>query len=281
VAELEPLWRPTSIFLPTEPVRTDTMPVAVGTDLGNAYLKPLWRPDSGNWLARELIGLRLAAGIGLEAPACCVYDLGAAEAPEDRDGNSSQDGPALLIRAIEWVFWDGTPATLKLVSNKADIAALVVLDTWLRNTDRYPPVGIGLPAPDANRANLQNVALSRDLERNHRFRLRAVDFNRTLDAERILDSQKLGTDAVTDERIYGLFPAFGAAIRRGHLEQSIMRLEALPSETIRTVVKEVPETWWPSLSVRDATEAFLMQRREMVRSKIESLLAPLLGWLGT
>jgi hypothetical protein len=281
MADPAPPWRPTSISLPSEPLRTDTMPVAVETDLGGAYLKPLWTADSGNWLAREMIGLRLAIALGLEAPLCSVYDVSGFETPEDRDENPSLEGPALLIQRIEWAFWDGTPASLKLVSNKLDIAGLVVLDTWLRNTDRYPPVDAGLPPPDPNRANLQNVALSRDPARNRRSRLRAVDFNRTLHAERILDPQKLGPDAVTDERIYGLFPAFRAAIRRTQLEHFVAKLDALPSEVIRAIVNEVPDVWWPAPAARDATEAFLMQRREMVRSKIVSLLRPALGWLNT
>jgi hypothetical protein len=279
VAEARPPWRPTSIFLPSLPIRTDTMPVAVGTDVGNAYLKARWRPESGSWLAREMIGLRLATALGLEAPACCVYDLGAAETPEDRDGNSAEDGPALLVEAIEWILWDGTAATLSSISNKADVAGLVVLDTWLRNTDRYRPTLAGQPLPDPKLGNLDNVALSTDAQRQRRFRLRAVDFNRTLHPQTTLDAGHMGPQAVSDEGIYGLFPAFGAVIKKQHLQEFINRLDGIPSEQIRTVVGEVPELWWPNAEAKAATEGFLMQRREMVRSRMESLMAPLLGWL--
>ena len=185
-------WQPTTVSLPSEPIFTDTKPVAVVTDLDIAYLKPLWTPQSGNWLVREMIGLRLARALGLDAPRCAVYELSAEEAPEDRDGEIAGAGPALLVEKIEWVYWDGTPATLARVSNRSDLAGLVILDTWLRNTDRYPPYVVGGDGPNPERSNLQNVALSRDPQRRNRFRIRAVDYSRALHPGFELEAQKLG-----------------------------------------------------------------------------------------
>jgi hypothetical protein len=275
------VWGPSSISIPGPAVNSATRPVPVSTNAGDAFLKPMWPDIPANLLAREMIGLRLAQAIGLDAPACCVYELGMGETVRDMAGNECDDGPALLVQSIPWANWDGTPEGLSPISNKRDLAGLVVLDTWLRNCDRYPPIATGRAVPTPSDGNLQNVALSPDTEKRHAFRVRAVDFSNTLHPGVDLDPLQLGPDAVADPGVYGLFPPFRALIKPVHVDSVVARLDSLSTQAIRGILEGVPQLWWPKPDCRAAVESFVLQRREMVRTKVKVLLGPLLGWLGT
>jgi hypothetical protein len=275
------VWGPTSISTPGLAVSSATRPVPVSTDCGDAFLKPMWADIPANLLAREMIGLRLAQAIGLDAPACCVYELGMGEMVRDMAGEECSDGPALLVQRIPWAFWDGTPEGLRPIRNKRDLAGLVVLDTWLRNSDRYPPIAEGRAVPTPSYGNLQNVALSPDTEMPRAFRVRAVDFSNTLHPGRNLDPLKLGPAAVADPGVYGLFPPFRGLIKPAHVESFVGRLDSLSTQKIRGIMDCVPQLWWPTSDCRGAVESFVLQRREMVRTRIKALLGQQLSWLGS
>ncbi len=65
-----------------------------------------------------------------------------------------QPGPCFATRLAEGGSWDGRGALLDALEHPEHIPGLVVLDTWLRNPDRY------LVRAGRARRNLRNVVLT-------------------------------------------------------------------------------------------------------------------------
>ncbi len=280
MAEPPAPWQPTKITLTGEPVKTATRPALCVTDAGDAYLKAMWAPGTGEMLIRELIGLRLAAALGLDAPPCVIHPLQPSEVARTSDAEECRAGPALLIRSIPWGIWDGTAKQLRMLTNREDLAGLVVLDTWLRNADRYPPAGPHVPAPGADDGSLANVALSPDPARPRRFRIRAVDFSHCLHPTLSLDPTRLGADAIADDAVYGLFPAFAALLRPRDVDRAVARLDGLSAGLVPGIMAEVPPEWWGLHGpIAPVVADFLTGRLAVVRSTIRGILGSRLGWL--
>jgi pimeloyl-ACP methyl ester carboxylesterase len=64
-----------------------------------------------------------------------------------------QPGPCFATQFVEGSSWDGRGALLDALEHPEHIPGLVVLDTWLRNPDRY------LVRAGRTRKNLRNVFL--------------------------------------------------------------------------------------------------------------------------
>lgn len=264
-------WRPATVTLTGPPIKTSTLPTPCATDAGDAYLKAVWTPGTGELLIREFIGLRLAAAMGLDAPACAIHALKGSELPRDDSGAYCREGPALLIEAIDWRIWTGQARQLELLSNREDVAGLVVLDTVLRNADRYPPVGGGAAVSVLEGGSIENVALSA-IPSRRRFRLRAVDFSHGLHPGLSLDPGKL-QEGVDDLAIYGLFPEFARQIRRADVDAAVERLGDLSAGLVRGIIGEIPASWWGMHGeMPDVVCDFLTGRIDVGRSRIGDLL---------
>ena len=73
-------------------------------------------------------------------------------------GSSAQAGPAFISKADNGEPWSGSKRELDRIFNKTDVTKLVILDTWIRNQDRYY---VRL-FPEKPRIKVDNVFLSDD-----------------------------------------------------------------------------------------------------------------------
>lgn len=93
------------------------------------------------------------------------------ELPFAKSGKA-EPGPAFVTRSEIGTTWGRDKRLLEKIDNADAISGLVVIDTWLRNTDRY-----FLPL---NRVNLGNVFFSRESSEDGKLSLRAMDFSNAI-----------------------------------------------------------------------------------------------------
>ncbi len=161
-------WQPTEVTQFINHVNSGAGTLIVGTDAGPGYLKALGNPDGPHALAKDFLGTHLAAKLGLP-----TFDYAVIEITEIDDlpffkSGKAEPGPAFITRSEYGATWGKDKRLLEKIDNPEAVSGLVVIDTWLRNTDRYY-----LPS---NRVNLDNVFFSRESSEDDKLSLRAMDF---------------------------------------------------------------------------------------------------------
>jgi hypothetical protein len=243
------------------------------TDIGPAFGKFIGNSEGPHVLAAELVGTRLAALLGLETLDHAVIDYDGVPEITLAEGRSAQPGPAWLTRKEERVDWSGEREDLDLLCNPADVAGLLVLDTWTRNCDRY------CPARQPPRVNRNNVFFSREGAPEGRFRLVAMDHTHAFTCGRELTPALTKIDVVKDETIFGLFPAFHEFIRPSDLHAACQRLGAISDAAIQAVVAAVPADWQVDAATRVALCNLLSSRRDFVAGDLPTRVFPQLELL--
>ncbi|MDM4013928.1 HipA family kinase [Roseiconus lacunae] len=130
-------------FQPTEIVRfIDNLDSGAGTlivetDVGRGYLKALGNPDGPHALVKDFIGTHLARELGLPTFDYAIVDVDEIDELPFFRGGIASPGPAFVTRSEGGTTWGKDLKILGKVGNPEVISGLVVVDTWLRNTDRY------------------------------------------------------------------------------------------------------------------------------------------------
>lgn len=259
------VWAPTRIKRVIKVLTgPSTCPVHAMTDAGEAIVKLLGNPQGPHALAREWIGTRVAAWLGLPTfdMALVAYD-GNLLIP----GISPTSGPSIAFRFTHGRVWSGSAEDLRACA-PAQIAGIAVIDTWLRNDDRYGPPVEGRPA----RINERNVYIADAPER-----LVAMDFTDALRLDRGASatlSPRLSNIAyVRDETVYGALPDFVPYLGEAALEPFLQRLGEVSPEVMARIVGEVPRAWDVSDAVRSAVVTFLIDRAAYLRRHLVANLA--------
>jgi hypothetical protein len=130
-------WQPTEVTQFINHVNSGAGTLIVGTDAGLAYLKALGNPDGPHALAKDLLGTHLASMLGLPTFDYAVIEVTDLDELPFFKGGNAEPGPAFVTRGEEGSVWDGSKRLLEKIDNSDVISGLVVVDTWLRNTDRY------------------------------------------------------------------------------------------------------------------------------------------------
>ena len=112
------------------------------------------------------------------------------------EGGQAEAAPCFVTRAEKGSTWDETQGDLDDLDRSDDLVRLVVLDTWLRNTDRHM-IHRGIPVP-----NKSNVYISAERSIGKFSRLIAIG--------------SLATSAITGKR-GGSKDARDCRARRPHL----------------------------------------------------------------
>ena len=147
-------WQPTLIKRVIEPLPTSTRPAKVLTDQGIGFLKGMGNPAGDEALAQELVGTELARWLGLKTPPFAIVAVRELEIPmEKAHQRVMREGPAFITQELKGMTGDGGATLLRRITNPEDIAKLVVLDTWIRNSDRHAPWLEG----QVNGSNLDNL----------------------------------------------------------------------------------------------------------------------------
>jgi hypothetical protein len=251
-------WRPRNIRRFIETRRSATSVARVETDAGEGFLKALGNPAGPHALACEWVGTKLADRFGLPTLDYALIDVTADDEIPLCDGGHALPGPAFITRAEKAYPWGGDTVSLEKLSNREDIAKLIVFDTWTRNCDRYPPAGAG------RNPHRDNVLLSREGAPRGRFILKAMDQTHCFTCGRELTRRISGLDTVQDSGVYGLFPEFRPLIAAAQIGQDCARLRTITRPLLETIVASVPAAWALEDSARRALVDFLVARADFV-----------------
>lgn len=264
-----PKWQPTQFERYEAGLGTSLQTARVVTDAGRAYLKAMGPHESPQLLAIEFIATRLAKWLKLP-----VLDFGIIEIDAKIDeirlmgDQLAHSGPAFVTRAIEAHTWGGSTEELENLINSHDIGRLIVLDTWLRNCDRY---STGLTGP---RANYDNVLLEHlSGEDDGKLRLIAMDHTHCFTCGRELDNKLQHLETIQDPRIFGLFPGFIPMVRQNDVEDAIGDLRTLDHLFVRDVVEQIPAEWQVSSNARTALFELIIRRASYVADNLPGVLA--------
>ncbi len=252
-------------------VRSSTDTVEVETDGGRAYVKAMGNRQGPHALACDLVGTQLAQWFGLPVLDWDVMIIGGKDEIRFLRGGQAQPGPAFATRALDAHAWSGHEKDLRSVVNSEVIPRLVVFDTWVLNCDRHPPdTRMRRPNPD-------NVILTGDRAPKGRLRLVPIDHGHCFTCGRDLDARIASINMRRDERIYGLFPAFGPHMTRDGVLAARAGLNEIDQDVVRDMIGSIPAEWQVPLKAREALLELVCDRAAYLAERIPSLFMLVCG----
>jgi hypothetical protein len=162
------------------------------------------------------------------------------------------------------VHWSGRAEDLKDLVNPEDLAALVLLDLWTLNCDRY--------RPDPLRVAIRNVFLSRHLAPEGKLRLVAMDHTHILTCGRPLNQALAHIDRIQNSQRFGLFPGFLPHVTWARALAARQRLEAVAPEAINAVITRLPREWLVDAATLEALGRFLLRRKDWLIGTFPALI---------
>ncbi|MBL8829751.1 MAG: hypothetical protein JNM18_22420 [Planctomycetaceae bacterium] len=178
------------------------------TDAGPAFLKAKGNPQGPHHLACEWVGTQLAAWLGLPTLPFVLLQIDQAvdEIPFLHGGFASS-GTAFVTQATSGHSRGGSLEELESLVNPEAISHLVLFDTWIRNSDRYPPPS------SVRKPNYDNVFLA-DVHNSERgtLKLPAIDHTHCLCGPDGLNGKVASIDRIKDEELYDLFRGFSTKV---------------------------------------------------------------------
>ncbi len=257
-------WQPTEVTQFINHVDSGAGTLIVRTDAGLAYLKALGNPDGPHSLVKDLLGTHLTAMLGLPTFDYAVIEISDLDELPFFKGGMALPGPAFVTRGEEGSVWGSDKRLLDKIDNRDVISGIVVVDTWLRNTDRYY-----LPK---SRVNWDNVFFSKESTEEGKLSLRVMDFSHAIQFGGELTTSVNSITNIKDEAIFGLFPEFRKRLSRNAVRRYVSNLGGLSRPQIEDAVGLIPSLWHLESSVRSALVSYLLQRASFVAESIESRL---------
>lgn len=262
-------WKPQTIIRFVQAYTSGTAVVRVETDRGEGYLKALGNPAGPHALACELVGTQLARWFKLPAFDFALINVTPDDEIPFHDGTMAAPGPAFITRFEAGLPWGGSKRELERIINRADIARLVVFDTWTQNCDRHAPPHM------RRRPNRDNVFFSRKGASGGKFILKAIDHTHCFTCGRELSSRLAQIAAVRDTGLYGMFAEFKPPlIERLDVAQAVADLKTLKQSEVEAMVAVVPAEWEVSDSARRGWIELICRRAEFVADTVTSLIWP-------
>lgn len=258
------------------------LPSVVVTDQGKAYIKCLGNPEGPHQLACDLIGTALADWFGLEVYDYSTFRINDSDEIPMKDGQYAIPGECFATRSTDGISWSGDSKDLQGIVNKDDICKMVILDTWVLNHDRCPPV---LPlanqgkeqthvsdVPISRKPNYDNVFISFGTESRSGLRLLAMDFSHAFTSGRPFSSKSFGIGHMQDDRVFGLFQAFKPYVQMTLVEKALEKLSEFDETIISEILEVIPSEWEVSGDMKAMMKNFVCRRAEYV---VDTLLSPL------
>jgi hypothetical protein len=237
--------------------------VPVETDAGRAILKVLGNPQGPHALVCELIGTRLAEALGLPVLSSAILELPAGVQVSLRDGCFAQAGPCWATRFEPHArVWDSTQQTLSQLVNDDDVTRLVILDTLLRNPDRFERRDPQFPTliQGNRRPNYDNVMLRPAGAGEPAVELVAFDFTSAFYRTDELSRRLFTIEHLRDGHVFGLFPGFEPHLSIGVAEDFLRRLPTTVAASLPRIFREVPGEWECSRAIVEEMQRFLIDR---------------------
>lgn len=261
-------WKPNVIVAEVDSLPTNSSVARVETDIGLGYLKAIGGGSGGpHPLACDLVGTMLAARIGLRTLDYGLIEVRDELRPMLGNGVRAVVGPAFISRAENGNTWGGSATELSRLGNPADIAGMVVFDTWTRNCDRYGPRENQEP-----RVNLRNVFLSHDGVAGSNPMLKPIDHGCCFTCDRDLTPRSLSGGM--DETVFGRFPGFGQRVRREDALRFVERIESITRAEVDRAIACVPTAWAVEASARTAWADWILLRGARIRRIVEREIQP-------
>lgn len=251
-------WCPTTVTRFIENRQTSASPIFVDTDAGEGVLKGLGNPSGPHALAAELVGSLLAEWMHIPTFDFSIIRVDPLDDLPLATGGSVHPGPAFISRLTPGFAWGGQPDVLHTLANTQDLTRLVVLDTWIRNCDRFRP----LPPPP--RKNYDNVYLRQP---HRKPELVAMDHSAAFTCGADLTRRLHSIDFVRDTLRYWQFPAFGAFWNELVFADAMHRLEEMNLQTATAIVGSVPSEWQVSQDAREAWADFIVHRAKFLANQ--------------
>ena len=258
------VWQPTKLTHVVEALTNSTKPLHIATDQGDAIMKAVGNPEGLESLAFELVGTELACWFGLKTPDFAILNL--LGIPKTWNPNFEiEDGYAFLSRYIQAATYDGHGTLLKKLANPDDLARLVVFDTWIRNSDRYPPDTYSAEI----QPNLDNLMFRRS-RRDKALRYDLIVFDHThafssSGFEGLHDRQ-----LISDDEVYGFFPPFKQYMSLRAIKSATDQLRKIDASDVKTLLDAVPSGWGVTIELKRKWSDFIYERAQFVAETIEA-----------
>lgn len=253
-------WKPTEARRFIRSVNSGANVLIIETDAGLGYLKALGNPDGPHALVKEFVGTCLAASLGLPTFDHAVIEVTELDELPFFRGGFADPGPAFVTRNEDGSVWGSDTRLLDKIDNPEAISGLIVIDTWLLNSDRHDPQG---------RINLDNVFFSTESKTVGKLSLRVMDFSHAIRFGSELTKGVSAIDKIKDDGVYGLFPEFRKRVKQVDVQHFARVLGELPRERIEEVIDLIPRQWELNSVVRKALGRFLSERAQFVAETIE------------
>ncbi len=273
---LPPLkWKPSAFLRYVKSFETTSLPVLIVTDQGDAVLKAKNNPEGVQVLFCEWLGTRLAQCLQIRTFDIAVLNL-------ERDDEIPlgkqlvEIGSCFIARYERGGPFNG-PSLISAMDNPMDIVRVVLLDTWLRNCDRYRETNL--------RINRDNLFLSEEGAPPGKFTMKAIDHGHILTCGREITQKVTEIGIVKEAQLYGLFPEFETYLRdcfqkdpdaiKEVIRLSLKGLRSIVSGKIwDDTIEEIPSEWLPKSAVVMAIKQFLKDRAEYLLEEFIGLLQP-------
>lgn len=258
---------------------TSTSVAQITTDKGSGFLKVLGNPQGPHALAADVVGTLLADWIGLPTADWCILPVSEAATFDLPGGRRSDPGPAFFSRELVGAEpWSGDPAELNDADNPEALSGLVILDTWIRNRDRFPPIRVDGSQIEPGRAeNLDNLLLHRPPGKKAKIRIVPIDFGEAfrIDGE---VSPKLGhIGVIRDEAIYGLCKQFAPFLKTEWMRAAAAKAASIEEHRVRAMLTLVPREWEVKPAAMEAWLEFIVDRASWIGEDFLPKLLPFCG----
>jgi hypothetical protein len=243
-------------------------PARVLTDAGPGYVKGLFSPSGSDSLAAELVCAELATLIGLSVPPFAVIQNSEIEVPM-LDWHTHMGVPLFFSSEIENALTsDGSDTFLKKLDRPADVAKLVMFDTWVRNRDRFNTTPSG--GQSYNRDNLLFGPAP-----NGRLRVQPIDHaNCFVGTGGTFEGGMHGAEVFDDKTIYGLFPEFAPFMNSTYVAEAAEAILAVSEAAVREIVNSIPVQWGVLHPQRERLVEVILERAKRVSEFAPPLLVP-------
>lgn len=261
-------WQPRRLDRVVQTFQTSTRVSQIATDEGLAFVKGMGNPAGLGSLVSELVCGELAQWFGLEVPDFAIVQVDDLEIPLD-GGGRVQQGPAFASRLIVDIRTaDGTDYYLQRLRTPRAVGALVIFDTWVRNSDRCPPPDALDPEPKFENLVFRPAGRS--------YELVALDHTHCFTEGDL--ATDIGDDAITyDDAIYGFFPEFRPFVDDGSLHEAAARLGQIDDAFVRDVVRSIPREWGMTDAQRNLLATTISERARHVSRNAPRVLADQIG----
>lgn len=153
---------------------------------------------------------------------------------------------------------DTWPSVLSKASNLADLAGIMVFDTWMHNQDRAD--------------NMTNLQVVRDAASSYRVIIYdhgwAFGGTPVWSAESLREQRERILVPNIDGSVYGQFKPY---VKPTDFEPWLSKLEALDPAIIAQLIEEIPEEWEVSREEKQALLDYLTSRQRLARPVMMSL----------